>query len=115
MKKRLRNCSAYVNINDLGFTNSYELVSYETPVAILGMMDGEFVDDYGEVHTREGMALLDNDDYDCSVTTMMHVRKFIEDYVGVRCTIADIREALKDDNILCHVYGGDVAVYRCSW
>lgn len=113
--KKLRNCSAHVNINHGGFCSSYELVSYETPVALLGMIDGELVDEYGEIHKREGMALLVNSMYDCSMTTMSHVRKFIEDYVGVMVTIADIRKALKTDNILCNVYGGDVAVYLCDW
>lgn len=113
--KKLRNCSAHVNINHGGFCNNYELVSYETPVALYGMMSGEFADSYGEVHEYEGWALLVNDMYDYSNTTMQHVRKFIEDYVGVKVTIADIRKALKTDNILCCMYGGDVAVYMCDW
>jgi hypothetical protein len=113
--KKLRNCNAYVNINSGWAYNSYELVSYETPVALLGMVDGEIVDNYGEIHEREGMALLLDDMYDCSMTTMQHVRKFVADYIGVNVTIADIRKALKTDNILCNVYGGDVAVYLCEW
>ena len=111
MIKKLRNCSAYVNINNMGFCNSYELVSYSTPVALLGMVDGTIVDDNGIEHEHNGMALLLGDCYDCSVTTMSHVRKFIEDYIGVRLTIADIRKALKTNN---HLYG-EVSVYRCSW
>lgn len=43
--KQLRHCSAHVNINSNGFCNSYELVSYSTPVALLGMIDGTIVDD----------------------------------------------------------------------
>lgn len=35
--KQLRHCSAHVNINEGMFCNSYELVSYSTPVALLGM------------------------------------------------------------------------------
>lgn len=115
MKKQLRHCSANVYIENKGFTNSYELVSYRTPVALLGMVDGEFTDAYGEIHDHSGMALFVGEYYDCSMTTMSHVRKFIEDYVGVYVTITDIREALKTDNVLCHVYGGDIMVYRCDW
>lgn len=115
MKKQLRHCSAHVNINDRGFCNSYELVSYSTPVALLGMLDGEFTDDNGEIREHTGMALLVNDCYDCSATTMQHVRKFCEDYIGVRVNIADIRKALANDNVLCHVYGRTVNVYRMSW
>lgn len=111
---KLRNCSAYVNMNNNGFTSSYELVSYRTPVALLGMVDGEIVDVNGEIHKHEGMALLLNSMYDCSVTTMSHVRKFIEDYVGAHINIADIRQALKTDNMLpCY---GNVAVFMVdSW
>lgn len=108
---RLRKCSAHVNKCSHMFCNAYELVSYSTPVALYGMVDGEIVDAYGEIHTCEGMALLVNPNYDCSVTTMMHVRKFIEDYVGARVAIAEIRDALKTDNVLCCQYGGDVHVY----
>lgn len=115
MKKQLRKCSAYVNIENRGFCNSYELVSYSTPVALLGMVDGEIIDDFGEIHECEGMALFVNDSYDCSNTTMQHVRKFCEDYIGVRANISDIRAALKSDNVLCNVYGGTVNVYRVSW
>lgn len=115
MIKQLRNCSAHVYINDRGFTNSYELVSYRTPVALFGMVDGEFTDAYGEIHEHSGMALLVGEYYDCSVTTMSHVRKFIEDYVGVRVTITEIREALKTDNYLACLHGQDVMVYRCDW
>lgn len=35
--KQLRHCSAHVNINEGMFCNSYELVSYSTPVALLGI------------------------------------------------------------------------------
>ena len=111
MIKKLRNCSAYVNINDMGFYYSYELVSYSTLVAVLTMVDGTIVDDNGIKHEHHDMALLLGDCYDCSNTTMSHIRKFIEDYIGVRLTIADIREALKTDN---HLYG-ELNVYRCSW
>lgn len=111
MKKQLRNCSAHVYIENKGFTNSYELVSYRTPVALLGMLDGEFTDAFGEIHNHSGMALLVGEYYDCSVTTMSHVRKFCEDYLGAYVTIAQIREALKTDNVLF----GDVMVYRCDW
>lgn len=109
--KKLRNCSAHVNINDNGFCNSYELVSYSTPVALLGMIDGTVVDDNGVEHEHHGMALLLGEDYDCSTTTMMHVRKFCEDYVGTTVSIADLRDALKNDTTI----GYDVAVYRASW
>lgn len=109
--KQLRHCSAYVNINDNGFCNSYELVSYRTPVALLGMIDGTVVDDNGVEHEHHGMALLLGEDYDCSSTTMMHVRKFCEDYVGVYATIADLRNALANDSTI----GYGVAVYRASW
>lgn len=109
--KRLRSCSAYVNIDERGFCNSYELVSYRTPVALLGMIDGIIIDDNGVEHEHHGMALLLGDDYDCSNTTMMHVRKFCEDYVGVSATIADLRKALANDTTI----GYDVAVYRASW
>lgn len=109
--KQLRKCSAYVNIEERGFCNSYELVSYRTPVALLGMIDGTVVDDDGIEHEHHGMALLLGEDYDCSTTTMMHVRKFCEDYVGVSATIADLRKALKNDSTI----GYGVAVYRASW
>lgn len=109
--KRLRKCSACVNIEERGFCNSYELVSYRTPVALLGMVDGTIIDDSGIEHEHHGMALLLGEDYDCSTTTMMHVRKFCEDYVGVSATIADLRNALKNDSTI----GYDVAVYRASW
>lgn len=109
--KQLRHCSAYVNINDNGFCNSYELVSYRTPVALLGMIDGTIVDDNGVEHEHHGMALLLGEDYDCSTTTMMHVRKFCEDYAGVSATIADLRNAIKGDSTI----GYDIAVYRASW
>lgn len=109
--KRLRSCSAYVNIEERGFCNSYELVSYSTPVALLGMIDGTIVDDNGIEHEHHGMALLLGEDYDCSTTTMMHVRKFCEDYVGVSATIADLRNALANDSTI----GYGVAVYRASW
>ena len=111
MIKKLRNCSAHVNINEGMFCNSYELVSYSTPVALLGMIDGTIVDDNGIEHEHHGMALLLGEYYDCSNTTMSHVRKFLEDYIGVRLTIADIRKALKNDNKLY----GEVNVYRCNW
>lgn len=118
--KRLRNCTAHVITSDNGFCTSHELVSYNTPVALYGMMDGEFADDNGELHECHGMALLLSEYYDCSVTTMSHVRKFIEDYIGIRATIADIREALNSDNILECLYRGDmhmydIYVYRASW
>lgn len=114
--KRLRNCSAHVNVNNRGFCTSYELVSYETPVALLGMVDGEVYDEVtGEVFEHHGVCLYLGDAYDCSTTTMSHVRKFIEDYIGVKCNISDIREALKTDNILCSTYGGNVAVARATW
>lgn len=109
--KQLRHCSAHVNINNRGFAKSYELMSYRTPVALYGMVDGEIVDVNGKVHHREGMTLLIPPAYDCSNTTMMHMRKFCEDYVGLRVTIADIRDALAGGNILARVYGGDIAVY----
>lgn len=109
--KRLRSCSAYVNIEERGFYNSYELVSYRTPVALLGMIDGTIIDDDGIEHKHHGMALLLGEDYDCSTTTMMHVRKFVEDYVGISATIADLRNALNNDTTI----GYDVAVYRASW
>ena len=48
--KQLRHCSAHVNINEGMFCNSYELVSYRTPVALLGMIDGTIVDDNGVEH-----------------------------------------------------------------
>lgn len=111
MIKKLRNCQACVHINDKGFCNSYELFSYDTRVAVLGMIDGVISDDNGIEHEHHGMALLLNEYYDCSVTTMMHVRKFIEDYVGVSLTIADIRKALKTNNCLY----GEVKVYKCSF
>lgn len=97
---RLRHCSAYVNAIKNGFTTSYELVSYRTPVAILGFCDGEIEDINGEVHDVHGTSLLLSPDYDCSTTTMSHVRKFIEDYIGFKFNIADIRSALKSDNEL---------------
>lgn len=109
--KQLRHCSAHVNINEGMFCNSYELVSYSTPVALLGMIDGTIVDDNSVEHEHHGMALLLGEDYDCSNTTMMHVRKFCEDYVGVSATIADLRNALKNDSTI----GYGVAVYRASW
>lgn len=109
--KQLQHCSAHVNINNNGFCNSYELVSYSTPVALLGMIDGTIVDNNGVEHEHHGMALLLDEDYDCSNTTMMHVRKFCEDYVGVSATIADLRNALKKDSTI----GYGVAVYRASW
>lgn len=108
MIKKLRNCSAYVRTENKGFMNSYELVSYSTPVALLGVIDGEFADEFGVSQECYGQALLLSSDYDCSNTTMQHVRKFIEDYVGVSVTIADIRAALKSDNVLCPY----VNVYR---
>lgn len=113
--KQLRHCSAVVHTYDKGFTNSHELVSYSTPVALLGMVDGEFTDAWCEIHEHHGMALFVGEYYDCSVTTMSHVRKFLEDYAGIRVTITDIRKALKTDNVLYHVYGGDIMVYRCDW
>lgn len=109
--KQLRHCSAHVNIEERGFCNSYELVSYSTPVALLGMIDGTIVDDDGIKHEHHGMALLLGEDYDCSTTTMSHVRKFCEDYVGVSATIADLRSALKNNGAI----GYGVAVYRASW
>lgn len=109
--KQLRKCSAYVNIEERAFCNSYELVSYSTPVCLLGMIDGTIVDDNGIEHEHHGMALLLGEDYDCSNTTMMHVRKFCEDYVDVSATIADLRNALKNDTTI----GYCVAVYRASW
>lgn len=109
--KRLRKCSAHVNINEGMFCNSYELVSYRTPVALLGMIDDTIIDDNGIEHEHHGMALLLGEDYDCSTTTMMHVRKFCEDYAGVSATIADLRNALANDSTIGH----DVAVYRASW
>lgn len=111
MMKQLRNCSAHVNVNEGMFCNSYELVSYSTPVALLGMIDGTIIDDSGIEHEHHGMALLLGEDYDCSNTTMMHVRKFCEDYVGVYATIADLRKALANDSTI----GYGVAVYRASW
>lgn len=111
MIKKLRNCKAYVRITEKGFCNSYELVSYEQPVAVLGVIDGCIVDVNGIEHELHGMALLINECYDCSVTTMMHVRKFIEDYIGVSLTISDIRKSLKTDNCLC----GDVKVFKCEF
>ena len=92
--KQLRHCSAHVNINEGMFCNSYELVSYSTPVALLGMIDGTIIDDNGVEHEHHGMALL-----------------LGEDYVGVSATIADLRNVLKNDSII----GYGVAVYRASW
>lgn len=109
--KQLRHCSAHVNINEGAFCNSYELVSYSTPVALLGMIDGTVIDDNGIEHEHHGMALLLSEYYDCSTTTMMHVRKFCEDYVGVSATITDLRNALANDGTIDH----GVAVYRASW
>lgn len=109
--KQLRHCSAHVNINEGMFCNSYELVSYRTPVALLGMIDDTIVDDNGVEHEHHGMALLLGEDYDCSTTTMMHVRKFCKDYVGVSATIADLRKALASNGTI----GYGVAVYRASW
>lgn len=109
LSTKLRNCSAHVNSNSNGFATTYELVSYSTPVALLGMVDGEIIDVNGEIHEHNGMVLLLNDMYDCSITTMSHVRKFIEDYIGAHINIADIRDALKTDNMLpCY---GNVAVF----
>ena len=115
MIKRLRNCSAHVEISNNGFSNSYELTSYSTPVALFGMVDGEIVDANCEIHEHHGMALLLGEYYDCSNTTMSHIRKFVEDYVGIRVTIADIRKALKTDNVLVCRYGFDIMVYRVDW
>lgn len=100
---RLRNCSAHVNSESHGFNMAYELVSYATPVALLGVIDGEIEDINGELHDIHGMALLLTPDYDCSTTTMSHVRKFIEDYIGFKFNIADIRSALKSDNMLGNI------------
>lgn len=57
------------------------------------------------------MALLVNEHYDCSVTTMSHVRKFIEDYIGASVSIADIRKALETDNYLY----GEVKVFKSDF
>lgn len=61
--RQLRHCSAHVNINEGMFCNSYELVSYSTPVALLGMIDGTIIDDNGVEHEHHGMALLLGEDY----------------------------------------------------
>lgn len=118
MMKQLRKCSAYVNYTNMGFgmgTTGIELISYRTPVALFGVIDGELIDAYGEVHECENFVLLLGEYYDCSNTTMSHVRKFCEDYLGVRVTISEIRQALKTDNVLAYRHGGNIMVYRCDW
>lgn len=100
MYKQLRSCTAHVydkewnngkSINIVSeawaepvgpITNYYVLRSYSTDVAV-----------YYPAH--ECVYLLP--DYDCSSTTMQHVRKFLHDVAGADATITGIREALAAD------------------
>lgn len=87
---KLRNCNATVsygryNIVD-GVTgenvtvDGYKLTSYETDVCIY--------DEYNDI-----IYLLPY--WDCSHTTHSHVRKFVEDYVGIYHTAYKAREEMK--------------------
>ena len=98
--KKLRSCSAHVNTrtNDWGIV-SHMLVSYNTPVCALGILDGEIVNDYtGEVINTCGelFIILRSGWYDYSITTMQHVRKFLADYYGENLTIAQLRKMALD-------------------
>lgn len=96
-RKQLRHCSAFVESDNFG---NHWLTSYNTLVAAIGYLDGEVVNELtGELidcseYTSPFIVLFP--DYDYSVTTMSHVRKFVEDYYGVPYTISELREFAKN-------------------
>lgn len=97
--KKLRSCSAHYTEtrNDWGET-SYTLTSYSTDVCMIGRFDGEIINcATGEIINADGQIFvaLRNGAYDCSITTMSHVRKFLVDVADWNVTIAKLREIVK--------------------
>ncbi len=92
-RKQLRHCSAYVTSDEHG---NHWLTSYSTPVAAIGYLEGEHVNaitgELVDCSEYGGIFIMLFPSYDYSVTTMSHVRKFIEDYYGLYLTIAELRE-----------------------
>ena len=66
----------------------YALISYETLVAL------DLSDLANNEHRGETIYL--GPKFDCSMTTMGHVRKFLEDYAGMCVSIPEIRRRLAD-------------------
>ena len=87
-KKNLRSCSACVyEVSENGRPIFYVLKSYATLVAKIRVRQPE--------ENGEKFTLTLYPQYDCSTTTMSHVRKFVEDICGYSATITEIRECLK--------------------
>ena len=79
MEKRLRSMSATVHTRKYDNNVVYILKSYETIVAAYYPVANE---------------LYFGPKYDCSQTTMKHVRAFFSDYVGVDVSIPDLRKQM---------------------
>lgn len=80
-EKKLRSMSARVIIRD----NVTKLISYQTPVAMI--VNG---------------ILIFSKDWQCSVTTIKHVKAFIQDYLPYwsgRLSVDYLREAIKKGKI----------------
>ena len=66
----------------------YALISYETLVAL-------YIQDNAPA-PHHGRTIYFGPWFDCSTTTMGHVRKFLEDYANWRVSITEIRRHLDD-------------------
>lgn len=80
-EKKLRSMSAKVIIRD----NVTKLISYQTPVAMIA----------------NGI-LIFSKDWECSVTTIKHVKAFIQDYMPywrVNLSVDYLRNAIKNGEI----------------
>lgn len=102
--KQLRHMSATVHTRKFNNNVVYILKSYETIVAAYYPVANE---------------LYLGSKYDCSQTTMKHVRAFFSDYVGVDVSIPDLRKQI--DNMwfdgefrTIKLDGREFNAYACS-
>ena len=87
--KQLRSSNAHVECRVYDDDSiGYALISYETLVAL-------YIQDNAPA-PHHGRAIYVGPKFDCSMTTMAHVRKFLEDYAGMCVSIPEIRRRLAD-------------------
>lgn len=103
-EKQLRHMSATVHTRKFNNNVVYILKSYETIVAAYYPVANE---------------LYFGPKYDCSQTTMKHVRAFFSDYVGVEVSIPDLRKQMTNMRFdgefrMIKLDGVEFNAYTCS-
>ena len=89
------------------------------------MLDGYRVvflrsyDTFVLVYCASANALCISPDYDCSFTTMKHVRAFLQDYIDLNVSTPDLRKKIKNMSFaneyrLIEVDGRELSAYTCS-